>query len=176
MTATSSGADLQQLMMIAELYARKLVADAGPPARALMLERDGELDFVVLPGQERDAADQARHLLARHQATSAALLFEVEVTGMGIEPPVFCIMGESHEGTTATQRYRVRRRGRRRRLMPLTVSEGPEVEGVFRPLFPVHLRPPRSDAVPAEPSDIAIPASLPSTGVIDVISERIVAA
>src|SRR5438045_686239 len=53
MTATSSGADLQQLMMIAELYARKLAADAGPPPRVLMLERAGELDFVTLDGRDR---------------------------------------------------------------------------------------------------------------------------
>jgi hypothetical protein len=161
MIATSSGADLQQLMTIAELYARKLVAEAGPPARALMLERDGEFDFVVLAGQERDAADQARRLLALHGVTSAALLFEVQAAGVGIEPPVFCILGESREGATAAQRYRVRRRGRRRRLTPLAVSEGPEAEGVFRPLFPIHLRPHGSDAVPADPSDIVIPASLP---------------
>jgi hypothetical protein len=151
-------------MMIADLYAHKLVSDVGPPSRMLMLERDGELDCVILDGRDRDAAAQARRLLAQHRATSAVLLFEVEATGTGVESAVFCILGESNEGTTSALRYRVRRRSRRARLTPLTVSEGPEAEGVFRPLFPVHLKPRGSDDVPADPSDDVMASSSPSTG------------
>ena len=154
----SRGADLQRLMVIADLYARKLAAGAGPP-RVLMLERDGELEVVVLDGPDRDAAAEARRQLAQRRATSAALLFQGEATLGDAVHTVFCILGETDEGATVARRYRVRPIGRRRRLTPLPVDEGLAIEEVFRPLFPVHLRPPGADDAPADPPDLATSAS-----------------
>jgi hypothetical protein len=153
MTATSGGADLQQLMMIGDLYARKLVADAGPPSRILMLERAGALDCVVLDREDRDPATRVRHLLTQHRATSAVLLFEAETVVAGAVQTVFCVLGETVEGETAGRHYRVRRR----RLTPLVDGEASEVEGVFRPLFPVPREPVGMDdaAIPLVSSDAA---------------------
>ena len=94
MTATSSGADLQQLMTIADRYARKLVADTGHLAGVLLIEHTGDLEIVVLEGDDQDVARQARRLLARYQATSAAVLFSTQVTPMGDTGEVFCILGD----------------------------------------------------------------------------------
>jgi hypothetical protein len=155
MTATSSGADLRQMMMIAERYARTLAADAGSPPRVLMFERDGELDFAALDGQDRDAATQARRLLAQRGATSAVLLFESEDALGGDGHAVFCILGETNEGETAARRYRVHPLSRRRRLSVLSGDEGPESEDVFRPLFPVRPRSHRAGAAPDESTEAA---------------------
>src|SRR5215212_5996662 len=108
MTATSSGADLQQLMAIADRYARTLVANAGPPSTALLIERAGELDIVLLVGQDRATAAQVRRLLAQHQATSAALLVETRLTSGDATHPGVCILGEAADGTIDERRYRVR--------------------------------------------------------------------
>jgi len=154
MTVTSSGADLQRLMMIADLYARKLAADAGPPSRILMLERDGELDCVVLDGEDPDPDARVRRLLSLHGATAAVLLFEAETVIAGVVQTVFCVLGETVEGETAAQRYRVRRR----RLTPLVDDQASEVEGLFRPLFAIHRKPlSMHDAATAAPSADAAP-------------------
>jgi hypothetical protein len=140
MTTMSRGADLQRLMAIAELYAHKLVA-AGPPAMVLLIEHAGALDVTVLDGAVRDAAAEARRLLARHQATSAALLLETPGTPGEARDAVFCILGETVEGLTDERRYRVHPRSRRKRLTALTGGERREIEEILRPLFPIHLRP-----------------------------------
>jgi hypothetical protein len=154
MTATSNGADLQQLMMIADRYAHKLVADAAPPARVLMLVRDGEIECVILDDPDRHPAAQVRRLLAERRATLAAVLFEAEHVVAGVARTVFCILGETDEGSTAVRHYRVGRR----RLMPLTGGGPPDVEGQLRPLFPVHRKPLDMDdvATPAASADAAI--------------------
>ena len=127
---STGGADLQALMAIADRYARRLVADASSPSAVLLVERAGELDVTMLDGEGRDVALQVRHLLEQSGATSAALLLDASPAG-------FWIFGECIDGTTATRRYRVRPCLRTRRLTPLADGEDPEVEGVFRPLFPV---------------------------------------
>jgi hypothetical protein len=119
-------------MAIADRYARRLVADTHAPVAVLLVERAGELDVVMLDGVGPDAIPRVRLLLGQSGATSAAVLVD-------LSPAAFWIFGESVEGTTARRRYRVRPCVRTRRLTPTVDGDNPEVEGVFRPLFPVRI-------------------------------------
>ena len=142
MTTTSNGgADLRALMAIADRYARRLAAEVSSPPAVLLVERAGELEIVALDGEGRDVLPQVRLLLGRSGAGSAALLTEAPASQRGANGAGFWIFGESSDGTTARRRYRVRPCGRARRLTPLADGEDPEVEAVFRPLFPDHLTP-----------------------------------
>jgi hypothetical protein len=162
MTMTSNrGAGLQALMAVAELYARRLVADPGPPPPVLLLERAGDLDVVVLDGEGYDVIPQVRLLLGRSGANSAALLVETPAAATGTGGTEFWIVGESLDGATARRRYRVRPCGRARRLTPLADGDDPDVEGPFRPLFPVHLRPEHPDDGVVEVSSAAVLAAPP---------------
>jgi hypothetical protein len=139
MTTTShDGAALQALMAIADRYARRLVADAGSPVAVLLLEQAGDLEVVVLDDEGWAVVPQVRLLLAHAGATSAALLVEAPAPLAGAAKTGFWILGEGIDGTTARRRYRVRPCGRARRLTLLADGEDPEVEDLFRPLFPVH--------------------------------------
>jgi hypothetical protein len=172
MTATSYAPDLRRLMAIADRYARKLVADAGPPCVVLLIERDGELDIVTLDDPGRGSAARARGLIAHRRATSAALLVEVRTASIGRaadtvvrllgEPvdTVFCIVGETVEGVRDERYFRVHRCGRGRRLTPLTGGQCPEVEYLARPLFLVHAPPRPAADVPGDSSAVATGGSL----------------
>jgi hypothetical protein len=139
MTTTSNGgADLRALMAIADRYARRLVADTNAPVAVLLVERAGELDVVMLDGEGAEAIPQARLLLARTEATSAALLIDLAPAPPELTSAAFWIFGESIDGATARRRYRFRPRFRARRLTHMADDEDPEVEGLFRPLFPAH--------------------------------------
>jgi len=153
MTTTSNGgAALQALMAIADRYARRLAADASSPSAVLLVERAGELDVVVLEDEGYDVISQVRLLLGRSGATSAALLIEPSTISSGPSDPGFWILGESIDGATVRRHYRVRPCGRVRRLTPLADGDDPDVEGPFRPLFPVHLK-------PENPGDAVVDAS-----------------
>jgi hypothetical protein len=174
-TMSNGGADLQALMAIADRYARRLAADAGAPAMVLLVERAGDLDVVMLDGDGRDVVPQARLLLARSGATSAALLVDAPMTPDGATHDGFWILGEGIDGTMARRRYRVRPCGRARRLTPLADGEESEVEALFRPLFPVHLEPGSSDDGVAGAPSTAPPAPPTASAPASTIG-RIVAA
>jgi hypothetical protein len=165
MTTMSSGAVLERLMVIAGLYAHKLAADAGPPSSVLILERDGELACAILDGWGQDLATQVRGLLARGRATSAVVVVRAQTVVAGTVQSVYCILGETDEGGVAVRRYRARRR----RLTLLTDGDELEIEGLLRPLFPVHRA-----SVTVEV--LAAPASSADTTSEATTSERIVAA
>jgi len=139
-TMSSGGADLQALMAIADRFARRLAMVPGTPVAALLLERAGALDIVMLDGEGRDVIPHVRLLLAQSGATSAALLLEVPAASMATIDAGFWIIGESIEGMVARRRYRVRPCGRRRRLTLSASDDNSEVEAVLRPLFPVHIK------------------------------------
>jgi hypothetical protein len=132
MTTSNGGAALQALMAIADRYARRLVASPDAPMAVLLIERAGDLDVVMLGDEPTDAIAEIRLLLGQSGATSAALLVEVA-------PAAFWIFGESIDGTTARRRYRIRPCLRTRRLTSRVDVDDPEVEGLFSPLFPVHI-------------------------------------
>jgi len=167
MTVTSYAMDLQRLMAIADGYARRLVADAGPSCAVLLIERAGDLDVVTLDDLGRGFVARARGLIAYHRATSAALLVEVRTASIGRaadtvirllgEPvdTVFCIVGETIEGVRDERYFRVRRCGRGRRLTPLTGGRCPEVEYLSRPLFLVHVPHRRATAAPGDLAAVA---------------------
>jgi hypothetical protein len=176
MTTSHGGADLQALMAIADRYARRLVADAGSPAAVLLIERAGDLEVVVLDDEGWGVVPQVRLLLARSGATSAALLVEVPAPPAGAANTGFWILGEGIDGATARRRYRVRPCGRVRRLTPLADGEDLEVEDLFRPLFPVHLKAGGTgDSVAAAPS-AAMPMEVADAAPPAAFTERIVAA
>jgi hypothetical protein len=165
----SSGAVLQQLMVIADLYARKLAADAGPPFGVLVFERDGELACTMLDAKDQELADQVRCLLAQCQATSAVVLVGTEIVVEGIAQRVVCSIGETDEGMTAVRRYRVLWR----RLTPLTSGDHLEIEELLRPLFPGERRAAGADQAAESAAEVGAPIDAP----IDAPTDgRIVAA
>jgi hypothetical protein len=127
-------------MTIADRYARRLASGASSPAAVLLVERAGELDVVVLDGEGYDVIPQVRLLLGRSGATSSALLVELPDPSAGITRAGFWILGESLDGAMVRRCYRIRPCGRARRLTALPDGDDPDVEGQFRPLFPVHAR------------------------------------
>jgi hypothetical protein len=157
MTTSNGGAALQALMAIADRYARRLVSSPDAPMAVLLIERAGDLDVLMLDDEPSGAIAQVRLFLGHSGATTAALLVEVA-------PAAFWIFGESIEGTTARRRYRIRPCLRMRRLTALVDRDDPDVEGVFWPLFPVHIGAESADdgtddaantATPSAPADAA---------------------
>lgn len=151
-TMSNGGTALQALMAIADRYAHRLVAGADAPTAVLLIERAGDLDVVMLDGERQGVVPRVRLLLARSKATSAALLVEAPAAATEAGGAELWIVGESHTGETAGRRYRVRPCGRARRLTPLTGGEHPAVEGLFRPLFPVHVKVGADDGVVDAPA------------------------
>jgi hypothetical protein len=141
METTAGVANLERLMAITDLFARRLVADRESPAGVLLIERDGELQIVMLEGSERDVATKARRQLAQEHATSAALIVNARTpTDDRIEERWY-VLGETEEGVASDRGYRVRPWGRRRRLTPLVATPMMEVSCLYRPLFAVHRTP-----------------------------------
>jgi hypothetical protein len=142
MGATAGTATLARLMAITDLFARRLVADSESPAGVLLIERDGELQIVMLNGSERDVAVKARRQLAQQHATSAALIVNARAPSADRVEERWYVLGETDEGAASERGYRVRPCGRRRRLTPLAASEpAPEVSCLYRPLFAPHRKP-----------------------------------
>jgi hypothetical protein len=176
MTTTSNGgADLQALMAIADRYARRLAAEASSPVAVLLVERAGELDVVMFDGEAEDIIHRVRLLLGQSGASSAALLIEPTPIQRGSSGATFWIFGERIDGATARRRYRFRPSYRARRLTPLTDGDDPDVEGLFRPLFPIHSKAesPGDDAAGAPRAD---PPAAPTWAATASTSGRTVAA
>jgi hypothetical protein len=119
---------------------------------------------------------QVRLLLAHSGATSAALLVEAPAPPAGAAKTGFWILGEGIDGMTARRRYRVRPCGRARRLTPLANEEDPEVEDLFRPLFPVHLEVSGTDGSAADAPSAAMPMESADAAPPVATTGRIVAA
>jgi len=176
MTTTSNGgADLRALMAIADHYARRLVADAASPSPVLLVERVGALDIVVLDGDGRDIVPRIRLLLGHSGASSAALLIEPTTLQGAPSDPGFWIFGEGIDGTMARRRYRIRPCGRARRLTPLADGDDPDVEGLFRPLFPVHLKAESPDDAVAGVPSAAAPSVPTDAGMASTIGRTVAA-
>ena len=111
-------ADLQRLMVIADRYARRLVATPDGPPAALLVVHDGDLDVVTLDRLDLDLSG-VRRLLQQCQASSAALVVDVRAATSEDADDLVLILGETVEGAHNAWHYRVRSCSRGRRLTRL---------------------------------------------------------
>ena len=136
---TRSRCELRQLTDLAERYARRLVVTADPPAGVLLLVEHDDLVIVALDGPDPDVRTLPR-LVAKHDASSAAVVVAAQGALGGVDGGVVHVVGETVDGLRDERRFRVRPCGHTRRLTRLVyhnVSESPcAVPRLFSP--PVH--------------------------------------